>query len=539
MKKTLLFIALIASSAFFAQTNLVLNGACEEHTGDVNDNADSWDMTPPSTLKSNDAVPVDIDSPYNALWSNSTLDAWLNDAFNDDSEQPGSTSDGSYVNGEKTRGVKLSEASRRLYQKIVVVPGTEYTFKIDSRSEAAQNVNLEVINSEVFILNTEIENETGLSETSDSVDAYFKITNDFSEDKKVFTTTEFTFTATTNTVVIYVRSLATMDNASEVFYDNIWLYATNDEGDEGGEDEGGVEGDELVLNGTGDENVESENAGAFDMTPNSDIDDGSGNDIASPYRALWYNDTLDGWLNDNCGDSDEQPGSTSDGQLNESFEKTRAFKLYETCRRLYQKIAVTPGTTYNFSVETRAEKGEEDDDNVIEVNNLEVYILNTEIEDENGLTGAVGGVVDHYVNIVDHLNNSKPSEGNNTFVKTEFSFTATTNTVVIYMKAPLATSSAYDVYVDNVSLKAAAVASVDNVFADNITIYPNPATNFIKISTTENISNVEVYNIVGKRVLSIKKLENNQVDISNLASGMYMLRLTNGTSVTTKKIMKQ
>ena len=534
MKKTLLFIALIASSAFFAQTNLVLNGACEEHTGDVNDNADSWDMTPPSTLKSNDAVPVDIDSPYNALWSNSTLDAWLNDAFSDDSEQPGSTSDGSYVNSEKTRGVKLSEASRRLYQKIVVVPGTEYTFKIDSRSEAAQNVNLEVINSEVFILNTEIENETGLSETSESVDAYFKITNDFSEDKKVFTTTEFTFTATTNTVVIYVRSLATMDNASEVFYDNIWLYTNADDGGQVGQ-----EGDELVLNGTGDENVESENAGAFDMTPNSDIDDGSGNDIPSPYRALWYNDTLDGWLNDNCGDSDEQPGSTSDGQLNESFEKTRAFKLYESCRRLYQKIAVTPGTTYNFSVETRAEKGEEDDNNVIEVNNLEVYILNTEIEDENGLTGAVGGVVDHYVNIVDHLNNSKPSEGNNTFVKTEFSFTATTNTVVIYMKAPLATSSAYDVYVDNVSLKAAAVASVDNVFADNITIYPNPATNFIKISTTENISNVEVYNIVGKRVLSIKKLENNQVDISNLASGMYMLRLTNGTSVTTKKIMKQ
>ncbi|MGY8908722.1 MAG: T9SS type A sorting domain-containing protein, partial [Flavobacteriales bacterium] len=227
------------------------------------------------------------------------------------------------------------------------------------------------------------------------------------------------------------------------------------------------------------------------------------------------------------------------GQLDENFEKTRAFKLYETCRRLYQKIAVTPGVTYNFSVETRAEKGEEDDNNVIEVNNLEVYILNTEIEDENGLTGAVGGFVDHYVNIIDHLNNSKPSQGNNTFTKTEFSFTATTSTVVIYMRAPLATSSAYDVYVDNVSLKAAAVASVANVFADNITIYPNPVTNFINISTTEKISNVEVYNIVGKRVLSIKNLENNQVDISNLASGMYMLRLTNGTSVTTKKIMKQ
>lgn len=94
MKKTLLFIALIASSAFFAQTNLVLNGTCEDHTGDVNDNSDSWDMSPPSTLKSNDETPIDIDSPYSIIWNNSVLDIWLNEAFNDDSEQPGSTSDG-------------------------------------------------------------------------------------------------------------------------------------------------------------------------------------------------------------------------------------------------------------------------------------------------------------------------------------------------------------------------------------------------------------------------------------------------------------
>ena len=62
MKKTLLFIALIASTTFFAQTNLVLNGTADEHTSSTSDNADAWDMTPNSTIQ--DDSGTDIDSPY-------------------------------------------------------------------------------------------------------------------------------------------------------------------------------------------------------------------------------------------------------------------------------------------------------------------------------------------------------------------------------------------------------------------------------------------------------------------------------------------
>ena len=72
-------------------------------------------------------------------------------------EQPGSSSDGSYVNGEKTRAVKLSNNCRRLYQVVAVEAGVEYSFTIDTRSEA------EGINTEVFILNNEITTEEDIN----------------------------------------------------------------------------------------------------------------------------------------------------------------------------------------------------------------------------------------------------------------------------------------------------------------------------------------------------------------------------------------
>lgn len=135
----------------------------------------------------------------------------------------------------------------------------------------------------------------------------------------------------------------------------------------------------LVLNGTGDDfnkntstNTEetyhgdsftntSDNADAWDMTPNSTVIDNSGATIDSPYKALWNNQDLDNWLRDTYnsgGNLDEQPGASKDGTYSGST-KTWALKLYgdgdppvtSSTRRLYQKIAVTAGTSYTFSMD--------------------------------------------------------------------------------------------------------------------------------------------------------------------------------------------
>lgn len=76
----------------FGQQNLVLNGTADEYTSNTGDNADAWDMTPNSTVVDNSGAT--IDSPYKAIWNNSTLDTWLRDTYNsgnDVDEQPGSS----------------------------------------------------------------------------------------------------------------------------------------------------------------------------------------------------------------------------------------------------------------------------------------------------------------------------------------------------------------------------------------------------------------------------------------------------------------
>ncbi len=199
---------LIVSEGFVVQ---VLNGTFDEYTVNTGDNADAWDMTPNSTVVDNDGNT--IPSPYDPLWDNGALDSWLESFYGDNSEQAGSTSDGN--NG--TRGAKLDEKGRRLYQVVQVQVGVTYTFSIDARNTAAG------ITSEVFILNTEIPDETGINaSTSDSaIDAYFAIPNIFATDGDAYATSTFEFTPSTNEIVIYVRNVDVIDNSAEAFFDNI------------------------------------------------------------------------------------------------------------------------------------------------------------------------------------------------------------------------------------------------------------------------------------------------------------------------------
>jgi len=199
---------------------IVLNGTGDDWTTNTGDNADAWDMTPNSKIVDNTGATVD--SPYRALWNNTDLNAYIDITFGTN-EQPGSTSDGSYVDGSKTRGVKLSNSSRRLYQVLEVEVGVAYTFTIDTRSEA------EGINTEVFILNNEITTEDDINidpANNTNVDAYYDITNDFNSSKgsssnNTFTRTTFIFKPTTTKAVIYVRALNAVDSSNEVFIDNI------------------------------------------------------------------------------------------------------------------------------------------------------------------------------------------------------------------------------------------------------------------------------------------------------------------------------
>jgi hypothetical protein len=302
---------------------------------------------------------------------------------------------------------------------------------------------------------------------------------------------------------------------------------------------------ELVLNGTTDEYTlnTGDNSDAFDMTPNSTVQDNTGATVDSPYYALWRNDDLETYLEqtyNSGGAVDEQPGSSSDGTYDENGVKTRSVKLYDdgspaiigSSRRLYQKIVVEAGEQYTFSIDSRSE--------AINVPS-EVFILNEEITTEVGLeNGASDTRVDYYLEITNDHNPSSGGVSNNTFTNNSFDFTATNATAVIYVRAMGAVDSSTEVFYDNISMiKKEVTASVEDVFGDDFGIYPNPAHDVVQISSKATIDTVEIFDIIGKKMMEFSDVSNNTINISNLPKGVYFVQLKSGKASITKKLIQQ
>lgn len=80
-------------------------------------------------------------------------------------------------------------------------------------------------------------------------------------------------------------------------------------------------------------------------------------------------------------------------------------------------------------------------------------------------------------------------------------------------------------------------ASSNDQIVNKVSIYPNPATQFITIDGVDENANVDIYDISGKNVKSFMiKSKSQQMDISDLVNGVYLARLNNNqTSLFIKK----
>ena len=91
-------------------------------------------------------------------------------------------------------------------------------------------------------------------------------------------------------------------------------------------------------------------------------------------------------------------------------------------------------------------------------------------------------------------------------------------------------------YIDEVSLNFDSSLSVSEQELMSLSIYPNPTSDMISIKGVENIKSIKVYSILGG--LEKEVFNTNQVDISELSSGIHLIKIDNGT-IYSKKIIKQ
>lgn len=68
-----------------------------------------------------------------------------------------------------------------------------------------------------------------------------------------------------------------------------------------------------------------------------------------------------------------------------------------------------------------------------------------------------------------------------------------------------------------------------------ITVSPNPFDDFVEISNTQNAV-ISFYDITGKKLLESNETK---INTTGLAAGLYLVNITNGETVTTKKMVKK
>lgn len=80
-------------------------------------------------------------------------------------------------------------------------------------------------------------------------------------------------------------------------------------------------------------------------------------------------------------------------------------------------------------------------------------------------------------------------------------------------------------------------ASVSEEKIENVEIYPNPANDFVNIST-DNVDELVVMNALGQRISTITKPQAiEQIDLTDFETGIYFIEIKKGNASLTKKLV--
>ena len=84
-----------------------------------------------------------------------------------------------------------------------------------------------------------------------------------------------------------------------------------------------------------------------------------------------------------------------------------------------------------------------------------------------------------------------------------------------------------------------AVLSVgDEILSNSILVYPNPVSDNLIVNSDIFISKVEIYSVLGKKLKEVKS-DLKSISLSNLSSGIYIMKIYSENSFAVKKIIKK
>ena len=86
------------------------------------------------------------------------------------------------------------------------------------------------------------------------------------------------------------------------------------------------------------------------------------------------------------------------------------------------------------------------------------------------------------------------------------------------------------------------VLGTNEFLSSKFSVFPNPVNNVINFSNDQNavVSTVDLTDLNGRVIKSLKvNATEGQISVSDLATGMYMMKITTDQGIAVKKIVKQ
>lgn len=208
---------------------------------------------------------------------------------------------------------------------------------------------------------------------------------------------------------------------------------------------------------------------------------------------------------------------------------------------IYYEFTITPnvGTTYDLTgITFRVQRSGTGVRNYAVRSSADSYASNltASINPANTALEVVAGNIFFY--------NTDASSGQNgsTITLSGPSFTNLTTPVTFRFYGYNAEAAGGNFSIDDVAISGNVTTLSSSSFdaIEGLTMYPNPLKgNTLFITSTANAEmNVKIYNVLGKEVLSTK-VNNTSVDVSNLASGVYIVKVTEEGKTATRKLVIQ
>ncbi|MDA9289573.1 T9SS type A sorting domain-containing protein [Polaribacter sp.] len=99
-------------------------------------------------------------------------------------------------------------------------------------------------------------------------------------------------------------------------------------------------------------------------------------------------------------------------------------------------------------------------------------------------------------------------------------------------------SDNYTFYIDDIELSGE-TAGIDDQDLVSLNMYPNPASDVLNISAQNTINTVEIYNVLGQKVIRMNIEDTSaEINVSNLNAGIYLIKYEINNRTSTKKFVK-